>query len=277
MKRRGIGLLTFIFLALTQTMAFSQSFDTKAEEARKNYGNKITVLPKDGSVTISEDRIVLAPKKQGSEYTISGYFKGQIVNKTKNTLIRLKNAYLENTNGEACIYGEAKTEIASAKGSVNYLLSSGTSVSKTAALQSKKNLEVGGSGTIYVIGKSYHGIKGDDVKFKGSGNIYSSGTDKGSAVNCKSFTVSEDKTFTAYLFDSKNGIKADGVINIASGNFYFYGNGTALKTDTAEDNPEISHGIEIKHAVLHTKNNKVLQETSENAFKNKAIILEDKN
>ena len=197
--------------------------------AKKSFASKISVLPADSTVTVTKDKIILAPKKEGIEYKVSGYFNGQIVNKTKNTVIRLENAFIENSSGEAAILGEAKTEISSAKGSTNYLVSSGKSAQKTAALQCKKNLEIGGSGTLYAVGNVYHAVKGDDVKLKGNGTFYFQGTKEGSAVNCENLITEKGKNFKAFLLNSKNGVKADFSVSIASGNFYLQGNKTSFK------------------------------------------------
>lgn len=250
--------------------AFAQNVKIDAEDAKKSYGEKVTVTPMDKTVSITKNTITLNPAKEESEYTISGYFAGQIINKKKGTVIKLDKAFIENTSGNAAIYGEAKTEISAAKDTVNYIVSSGTSKDKTAALQCKKNLVIGGSGTLYIDGKTYHAVKADDVKIKGSGTFYFEGTDKGSAVNCENFTVEKDKSFKAYFINSKNGVKADNTISISSGDLYFYNNKTALKTDTKKDNPEdakAKYEITLAGGTIHIKSNKKLYSTEEDAYK----------
>ena len=65
---------------------------------------------KENTITISEDgkTITLAPEEGELKYTITGDFEGQIINKTKGTVIVLNNANLKNTEGKAVIYGELK-------------------------------------------------------------------------------------------------------------------------------------------------------------------------
>ena len=270
-------ILTSIFLA---TLALNVSFAEKElineVSARDSYGKSFTISPKDSSVKITDNVIILAPKREKTEYVISGYFSGQIVNKTKNTVIKLKNAYLEATHGEPAIFGEAKTEISSVNGTTNYIVSRGTSVAKIGAVHCKKNLEIGGSGTIYIKGDVYHAIKADDVKLKGSGIIYAQGTKKGSAINCHSLIVEKDKTFSAYLINSKNGVKADKNISIASGTLHLYDNNIALKTDTVEDTPGESHSITLSGGSIYSRGNTTLYETDRNAFSSKgAKIIEN--
>lgn len=266
MKKNAACLLLILGTALHLFASVTPvAFDADGE--RKNYGETLTITPMDKTVTVTKDKIVIAPKKERVEYTITGYFNGQIVNKTKNTVLKLKNAYLENTSGEPALLGEAKTEIATANGSTNYVLSSGTNAAKVAALHCKKNLELGGSGTLYVSGSVYHAVKGDDVKIKGSGTFYLQGTSKGSALNCRSLIVEAGKACTVYLMNSKNGIKADNTISIASGSFYVYDNGTAFKTDTKEKTPGEAHGITLSGGVFHTHGNAALYATEKNAYK----------
>ncbi|MBE6353207.1 carbohydrate-binding domain-containing protein [Treponema sp.] len=240
------------------TFCFSQD--------KKNYG-EFKIIPSDSSVKIEKNTVSLCPKKEGAEYIISGYFNGQIINKTKNTVLKLNNAFIENTNGQPAVYGEAKTEISSVEKSVNYIIASGSSGSKTAAVQCKKNLEIGGKGTLYVSGKTYHAVKADDVKLKGSGTYHFEGTKDGSAINCKTFTVEKGKTFSAYLSNSKNGIKADKTIFIDSGNFFISNNETAFKTDTKEDDASSVHEIKITGGVFKLQKNNTLFSTEKNGYK----------
>ena len=267
--------VVFLAMCLVAGICFSQNQRIKIDFAgvKGQYG-AVSVSPMDGGVTMSGNRIVLAPKKEEVTYTISGYFDGQIVNKTKNTVIKLKGAYLENTSGEAALYGEAKTEVSTSKGTVNYIVSPGYSHPKAAAVQCKKNIVFGGSGTLYVVGP-YHGAKGDDVKIKGSGVFYFQGTEKGSGINCRSLVVEKDKNFTAYFLNSKNGIKADNTISIASGTFCFYDNGTAFKTDTSQDDPKEKHGILVVGGTIRTHGNKNLYATEKDSFKSRVKIVEE--
>lgn len=270
-------ILTSIFLAvLALNVSFAEKELIDEVSARDSYGKSFTISPKDSSVKISDSLITLMPKREKTEYVISGYFNGQIVNKTKNTIIKLNNAYLEASHGEPAIFGEVKTEISSVKGSQNYIISHGTSVAKTGAIHCKKNLEIGGSGTICIKGDVYHAIKADDVKLKGSGILYAQGTKKGSAINCHSLIVEKDKTFSAYLINSKNGVKADKNISIDSATFYFYQNAIALKTDTIEDNPDEKHFISLNGATIHLRRNETFYETDKNAFSSKGTKIIEK-
>lgn len=248
--------------------AFAKDMTIDVADAKKSYAaQKITIEPMDKTVTVKGKTITLAPKKEGVTYTISGYFDGQIVNKTKNTVLKLKGAYLENTSDAAAVYGEAKMEISTTKDTTNYIVSLGKGADKTGAVQSKKDVVFGGSGTLYVRGDAYHGIKADDVKIKGSGTLYAQGTKKGSALNCTSLTVEKDKTFTAYLLNSKNAVKADTTIAISSGTFCLYGNETAFKTDTKKDAPKEPHGITLAGGTVHVSKGTVLQDTESGAYK----------
>ncbi|MBQ7157969.1 MAG: carbohydrate-binding domain-containing protein [Treponema sp.] len=270
-------LILILALALiTVGAGFAQKVKLDPSKAKKNYKTQFTISPKDSSVIITNDTITFTPKKEGTEYTLSGYFNGQIVNKTKNTVFKLNNAFIENTSGAAAIYGEAKTEISAVKNTVNYLVSMGQSLSKTAALQCKKNLEIGGSGTLYAIGSTYHGVKADDVKIKGSGTFYLQGTQEGSALNCHSVLSEKEKSFKAYFINSKNGIKADNTISISSGTFYFYDNEIALKTDTSKEDPTNKHEIALLGGTIYTHGNSSLYLTEKGAYKVKsAKISED--
>ena len=269
-----------IFAILTLFFAggafFAKDMAINSSEKKKDYKASLSVSPMNEGVTVSEKVIVFQPKKEGVEYTISGYFKGQIINKTKNTCIKLNKAYIENTKGEAAILGEAKTEISSFAGTENYVISSGKNSKKTAAIQCRKNLELGGSGTIYVLGNVYHAVKADDVKLKGSGTYYLQGTKEGSGINCENLISEKDKTFKAYLLNSKNGAKADFKISLSSGNFFFYNNKTALKTDTKKEDPKNPHGITLSDCTIRLSGNETFYKTEENAFKEKNVkIIEE--
>ncbi len=247
-----------------------------SEAAKEDYKEKITIIPLDDSVKIERNKIIISPHEEDLEYTISGYFNGQIICTTKNTSLKLKNAYLENKNGESAIRGEAKIEVLAAKDSVNYIVSSGNSFNKNAALQGKRGLVIGGGGILYVDGNVYHGVEAEDVKIKGSGTFYFEGTSEGSALKCKTFTSDEEKSFNAYFLNSKNGIKAENTIIINSGNYYLYENATALKTDTSAEKPSSAHSITLKGGEFHTYQNAKLYSTDENAyFAEGASFIED--
>ncbi len=248
---------------------FAQKIIIDSATAKSSYiGQKLSITPDDGTISIKNNRVTIAANAEGVEYTISGYFNGRIVVYTKNTVLKLAGAYLENTDGEPAVFCEAKTEISTTDGTINYIVSSGkgSADGKYGALQGKKNLVLGGSGTLYVDGSTYHGIKADDVKIKGSGTLYVQGTAKGSGLNCTSLTVEKDKTFKAYFINSKNGIKADNTITISSGEFFLYNNGTAFKTDTQQEAPKEKHGIALYGGLIHTFGNGELHSTDKKAF-----------
>lgn len=255
-------------------MLMSAAFCFAELPGKTDYG-KLKISPADKTVTVSGSKITISPRREDLVYTISGYFEGQIVCLTKNTVIKLDNAYIENKEGEPAVLCQAKTELSTARGSVNCIASSGAGKDKTAALYGKKNLVLGGSGTLYVSGGVHHGIKADDVKMKGSGVFYISGQSSGSALNCNSFTVEKEKTFRAYFSDSQNGIKADANISISSGTFYFVNNKTAMKTDTKAKDPENPHYIRLYGGTIYNQDNGRLHETEEDGFKNHGAIVKE--
>mgnify|MGYP002852425102 CR=1 FL=1 len=268
MKNISFALLTISFLLLLPSVGYSQ-IKIEAAKAKKNYNTDFIVSPMDDGVSFSKNTLTLAPKNEGVTYTLTGYFKGQVVNKTKNTIIKLDNAYIENSMGDPAIYGFLKTEISTVNGTENYVVSYGKNKNekKTASIQSKKGLELGGSGTLYVYGLVNHGVKADGVKMKGSGKFYFQGAKDGAALNCERFSVEQDKTFYAYFINSKNGLKADTTIDVLSGNFYFYDNETAIKTDLKKDSPEEEHHIFLDGGIFHFERNKKNCETEDGFYK----------
>ncbi len=221
-----------------------------AKKARENYkGQSLIISPMDDYVQLGTNSVTIIPKEEGQTYTISGYFDGQIVVGTKNTVIKLSNAFLENTSGQAALKCEAKAEVSSVKDSVNYIISRGRGFANKGALQARRGLVLGGSGSLYIKGGTCHGIEADEVKIKGSGILMAEGTKRGSALCCNKLTVEPEKTFTAFFINAKNGIKADLSMNIASGTFFIYDNETALKSDS---------NINLSGGVFHTHGNKRL-------------------
>lgn len=236
-------------------------------EARGKYGKEITITPLDG-VTTGKHSITIAPAEENKTYTISGYFDGQIVCATKNTIIKLDNAYLENMSGKPAIRCKTKAEISTVRNTTNYIISRGRGFAKSAALLSRNGLVLGGSGTVYINGKICHGIEAENVKIKGTGTLYAQGTKRGSALCCNNLAVEADKSFSAYFLNAKNGIKADETMTIASGNFYLYNNEVALKTDLTGESPNKNHGITITGGTFHTHKNTILFITESGAYNN---------
>ena len=224
--------------------------DTELTATLEKTGYTIT-YPKDllASITIDEENktITFTPEAEKTEYTIKGTFDGQIINKTKNTVIILDNATLTNTEGAAAIYGELKTEIKAAANSEN-TISTTKKVDVKATVFCDKGLEIGGSGKLTITSENdkTHAVKASKIELKGSGIFTFDGGSDASAINCNEFSVDEGKTFTANLKDSKNGIKADKTIIIASGTFNFENLATALKTDTSKDDKD---GETVEHFI----------------------------
>ena len=270
-----VSLFALIFSSCVKNTSSSKlSIDYKA--AKELYGQEIKITPMDSSVTIEKNLITIAPGKEDVTYEITGYFNGQIVNKTKDTTIRLNNAYLENTSGLPALKSSSKFEVSSANGSTNYIVSSGRNYSKVAALQGKRGLVLGGSGNLYVVGNVCHGVEAEEVKIKGTGTFYLQGTKNGSALTCETFTVEQKKDFNCYLINSKNGIKADGFINISSGNYYLYDNEIALKTGIAQEAGDKHHSITLAGGTFYTFSNKTFYVTEkEQYFPQGAVFVQE--
>jgi hypothetical protein len=263
------SILLFFALTIFAGVGFSQSkkITIDSAAAKESYGNKISISPMDKSVSIKNNVITISPKHEEVVYTISGYFNGQIIIKTKNTELKLKNVYIENTKGLPAIYSEVKFELSAVQGTSNYILSSGKNDSKIGAIYCKKDLNIGGSGNLSLTGNIYHAVKADDIKMKGSGNYYFKGTSKGSSINSRSFIVESEKSFNCYLLDSKNGIKADNSIEISSGSFYFYNNKVALKTDTSQDDSSSPHFIKLNGGTIYLSSIEKVYSTEEKGYK----------
>ena len=185
---------------------------------------------------------------------------------TKGTIIILDNANITNTEGNPAIYSELKTEIKNQKDSENTIIVTGTGNAK-GAVECEKAVEIGGSGKCTITCENAHGVKASKVTLKGSGNYTFDGGEDSSAINCNEFIVEEEKTFTANFKNSKNGIKADETIEIASGTFNFENiTKVALKTDTSEDDPEKNHYIKLTGGTFTFKDCKKQYDTEENGF-----------
>ena len=222
----------------------------------------------------------MAPAQEKIEYTITGDFEGQIINKTKGTVIILKNAKLKNTKGKAAIYGELKTVIKCEENTTNTITVTGEA-DKTygkAAVLCEKAIEIGGDGSCMISCENGHGVKGDDVELKGKGN-YVFGPAKDSAINCNDFEVKADKTFTATFKDAKNGIKADNKISIKSGTFIFENiTKVALKTDKSADDSQgetKEHKITLEGGDFTFTDCGKKYETEENGFTKSAAVIGD--
>ncbi|MCR4580424.1 MAG: carbohydrate-binding domain-containing protein [Treponema sp.] len=262
-----LGLL-FIFLA-------SACSNKNSNEIKKNYGKEIKISPMD-FVKIDKDTITIEPSEENQTYTISGYFYGQIISNTKNTVIKLDNVYLENHAGKAALKCTAKTEVSTLSETTNYIVTHGRGFNQSGALQGRKGIVLGGSGTLNVFSGLCHAVEAESVKIKGSGSFYLEGTKRGSCINCETFTVEEGKTFTAYLLNAKNGIKADTGITINSGRFYFTNNNVGLKTDLSKDSENKTHYIKLAGGEFHSSQVDQFYITDEDSyFAENAIFMED--
>lgn len=245
--------------------------------AQEGYENTITVDEAAGTIT-------LAPAEEGIEYTITGDFEGQIINKTKNTVITLDGANLKNTEGKAAIYGEAKIELKFKKDSTNTITVTGEA-DKTygkAAVLCEKGIEIGGSGACTISCENGHGVKGSKIELKGSGTYTFDGGDDSSGLNCNSFTVKQEeedpRTFTAIFKDSKNGIKADETIKIECGTFEFKNiSGTALKTDKKDKKgaEPADHYIHLTGGTFTFTDCTAIYETKDDSFEKSETVIGD--
>lgn len=289
MKILSAKRLVFVICVAAAMFMFGCKPESEAEEtpaytitAQEGYENTITVDEEAGTIT-------LAPAVEGIEYTITGDFEGQIINKTKNTVITLDNANLKNTNGKAVIYGEAKIELKFKKDSTNTITVTGTDNTvyeegkpdfSKAAVLCEKAIEIGGDGSCTISCENGHGVKGKDVELKGKGN-YVFGPAKDSAINCNDFEVKADKTFTATFKDAKNGVKADNTITIASGTFIFENiKKVALKTDTSADDAAgetKEHKITLEGGTFTFTECGSKYSTEEGAFTKSATVIGDFN
>lgn len=254
------ALLSFSLISCSNDGSSSSVENYKIDYEGKKSEYSTGSIKSDYEYSRADGKIVLTPAAKADEdsfeYEFSGYFNEQIVASVKGTVIKLNGAYLESTDGTTVITVEKTSEIKSEEGTVNYVVSNGSEGAKSAAIQSeKKNVKIGGKGTLFVVGNVCHGIKADDVEFKGSGFYWIQGTENGSAVNCNTFTVDAERSFKAYIINSKNGIKADNTITCASGSFVIANNTVGLKTDTNEDDPLKPHGITLSGGTYIFVNN----------------------
>lgn len=245
--------------------------------AQEGYENTITVDEEAGTIT-------LAPAEEKIEYTITGDFEGQIINKTEGTVIILKNANLKNSEGKPVILGELKTEIKSEEETENTISATGIGENdKWGALHCEKGLKIGGSGKCTISNENAHGVKASKVELKGSGNFIFDGGDDSSGINCNKFTVENDKngnprTFTATFKDSKNGIKADETIEIECGTFDFKNiTGTALKTDKKDKKgaEPADHYIHLTGGTFTFTDCTAIYETKDDSFEKSETVIGD--
>ena len=253
--------------------------DNANETVTITVGNLTITTLKAYENTVTKDEaaktITFEPAEEKVEYTLSGSFEGQIINKTKNTVFILSGVSLSNTTGISAIYGEIKTEIKAEKDTENTITVTGPEKapdatkdpSSEAAVFCDKAIEIGGSGKLTVSCEYGHGVKASKIELKGSGTYTFDGGSDSSAANCNEFVVEAEKTFTANFKDSKNGIKADETITIASGTFNFENiTKVALKTDKDKDDPEKDHFIQLDGGKFTFTNCKKTYETETDKF-----------
>lgn len=235
----------FVLLFVSCVQSKKSAFMVIDSEAQKsNYSQPISIEPLDG-VTFEKNTIIIAPLQENQTYTLTGYFNGQIISKTKNTILKLQNVFLENKREKPALKATEKAEISAVGGTKNYIRSWGRGFAKNAALQARKSLVIGGSGILFVQGDLCHGVEADKLKIKGSGDFYIQGTKRGSAIRCKELTVEDDKSFKLWLLNSKNAVKSDDEITIKSGNFYLYDNDNSFVT-YAPDSVHIEKSVKIE-------------------------------
>lgn len=263
-----------------QTALYNINFDYAA--AKSGYG-EFSITGKDENATFeqTEGVITITSTAEKTEFTLTGHFVGQIINNTKNTVLNLSGAYLENTEGKPVIVSTKKLEISAKEGTPSYIVSTGTAaIEKSGTVYcadaegKSKNLEIGGKGTCYVVGV-LHGLKADEVKAKGSGTWYVVGTKNKSAINCNTFLTKDDATVTLVLGNAENGIKADESITISSGTLWFENVTTAMKTDTKEeDDPTKTYFITLANCKIYKKTVKNLYETETDAYTETNVVIE---
>ena len=197
-------------------------------------------------------------------YTVTGYLKGQILITVVGVELSLNNAYLENDQGKAPIYcnvaydsantAEQKLEV---KGkATNYIVQYGGTYDKNnkdtaAAIVSDCDLDLGGSGLMYIVGALKHGVKANTVKVKSEGYRYVQGTNDGSAVNCTKFVDKAASASKLYAINTKNAIKADNAIELSSEGttIYMYDCEVGMKTDkkSGEEHITLGAGVIIRY------------------------------
>lgn len=168
---------------------------------------------------------VLTISKAGI-YTLKGYLKGQVLVTVAGVTVYVNGAFLENDQGKAPIYcnvalteANEKVEI-KAKG-INYVAQYGGTYNKNnkdtaGAIVSECNVDLGGKGSLYVVGSLKHGVKANKVTIKSEGVRYIQGSADGSAINCDTFVDKAGSNSMLYVINSKNGIKADKSISVTS-------------------------------------------------------------
>lgn len=236
--------------------------ENKEEEKQEEVTFKIEGA-NDASTYTKEGNVITLAAEGEPEYILTGTFEGKIIVKAKGTVLKLNGVTLTNKDAPV-IDAELKVEIKAEENTENTITTTGdyNKDNKIGAINGAKKVEIGGSGKLTVSGSVCHGIKADDMEVKGSGTYTVSGSAKGSAINCNNFTVKADKTFTLNLKNSKNGIKADGSIDIASGTFNLSDLTTGFKTDTYEDDGE-SHTIKIADTATVTYKNVTTEKTED--------------
>lgn len=256
MKKLYKTLAVSLLMAVTLSFAVSCKPSADPVETPADTPKEPFKIEKDNGFDYTIEGNVITLSADGTEdnvpeYTLSGDFEGKIIVKSKGTVLNLNGVTLTNA-GEPVIEAELKVVIEAKAGTTNTISTTGDydENSKSGAINGKKKVEIGGSGTLIVSGTVCHGIKGKEVEVKGSGNFTVSGNKKGSAINCNEFTVKTEKTFTLNIQNSKNGIKADGNITIASGTFNLKNLTTGFKTDKAKAE-ETPHSISVTGATVN--------------------------
>lgn len=259
----------FVLMSCAQPATGSESKQESESEFDIMYKNAVTsseTKSDDGTKTLtitvknadSTDRIYVKSNKEiyllskadtdkgdkAPEYTLTGKFEGQIINLTSGSVLNLEGVELYNVDNPA-IYGKKRTDLSAKKGTDNKIIVTGSTdaskQNKDGAVYCKKKVEIGGKGKLNIVSSMFHGIKAEKIQLKG-GVALTITTNKdgdgnytyadGSGINCKSFEIDTEKTFTVVFKGFKHGFKADDLISIKSGTFDFTGVEVPFKTDT---------------------------------------------
>lgn len=197
--------------------------------SKKDTSKPLNITATNNSAFTNQNGVITF--SETDEYTISGYFKGQIVVSAADAVIVLNDAYIESERVVTISYThdvkDTELCIKAQNGTENFVISTAAD----ATINSVRELSFDGKGTLTVVGDKKHGVKAKTIKSKGEGTFYFQGSTDGSALNCNKYKHKADVGGSIYLLNSKNGIKSDEYTDIGSGNYYFYNDATGIKTD----------------------------------------------
>lgn len=262
--KKIIGVLALATLAFTGFVSCNEDDNSDVVKVPVFKSENFTISAKDETndyIAVISDKLLelnseILDDNTKHEFTLTGTFNGQIISKRKDTVLNLNGVTLSNTDAPA-IYGEKKFELSAKKDTENTIITIGSPAKKTAAVLCEKAIEIGGSGKLTIKTNICHGVKGGDVKLKGSLDLTITGKvddsefiPDASAINSNTFYVKDGTTFTAKFDQFKHAIKADETIDINSGSFDLTNIEVAFKTDKKEDGGIADNHIIIKGATL---------------------------